>query len=31
MVRQAIKEGDVFPGDDDDIGDIRIHAMKINL
>ena len=31
MVRQIIKEGDVFPGDDDDIGDIRSHAMKINL
>ena len=32
MVRQVIKEEcDVFSGDDDDIGDIRSHPMKINL
>ena len=32
MVRQVIKEeSDVFSGDDDDIGDIRSHPMKINL
>ena len=32
MVRQVItEECDVFSGDDDDIGDIRSHPMKINL
>ena len=32
MVRQVIKEEcDVFSGDDNDIGDIRSHSMKINL
>ena len=31
MVRQVIKERDVFSGDDDDIADIRSHPMKINL
>ena len=32
MVRQVIKEEcDVFSGDDDDIGDIRSHPMRINL
>ena len=32
MVRQVIKEEcDVFSGNDDDIGDIRCHPMKISL
>ena len=32
MVRQVIKEVcDVFSRDDDDIGDIRRHPMRINL
>lgn len=32
MMRQVIKEKcDVFSGDDDEVGDIRNHSMKINL
>lgn len=31
-MRQVIKEKcDVFSGDDDEVGDIRNHSMKINL